>query len=85
MVWIDTDKMLPPENEWVLVRTGDANKPIDVMQYQGMKVGRYVGQSNFNLFGGNGYEKFVYPQWTRGRGDILGTHPIAWASLREVW
>ena len=84
MVWIDTDKMLPPENEWVLVRTGRVEKPVDVMQYLGMKVGRHVGKIDDSILGG-GYENFVYPAWTRGYGHIQGSHPISWASLREVW
>ena len=84
MKWIKTKEQLPPENEWVLVAVDNLRKPIDVMQYQGMKKGRMVGQKNILFPKATYYEEFIYPHWTRGFGDVMGTHPYAWASLRDV-
>ena len=84
MEWIKTIEQLPPENEWELVTTGDIQKPIDVMQYKGLKKGRMVGGGNMFFPNAINYEEFIYPYWTRGFGHVMGTHPIEWASLRET-
>ena len=84
MKWIKTREQLPAEGEWVLVAVDDIYKPIDVMKYEGMREGRVIGSKNIYYPNMTQYEKIIYPCWTRGRGDILGTHPYAWASLRDV-
>ena len=84
MKWIKTKEQLPPENEWVLVKTEDLRKPVDVMQYQGMRIGRMITQKNIFFPNDTCYMEYIYPQWTRGFGHILGAHPQEWASLRET-
>ena len=84
MNWIKTKEQLPAEGEWVLVAVDDIYKPIDVMKYEGMKVGRVIGGMNAFYPKKTYYEEFIYPYWTSGHGDVLGAHPYAWASLRDV-
>lgn len=71
--WIPCSERLPDKNQWVLVTTEDYQKLVDIMCYQGIRIGRH------NV--GNGWEEYEYPSWTSGHGDIQSSHPKAWMPL----
>lgn len=75
--WIPTSDRLPNVGQWVLVTTKDYQKYVEVMCYQGIRIGQH------NV--GNGWEEYEYPSWTSGHGDILGSHPEAWMPLPKSW
>lgn len=68
--WILTSERLPNKGQWVLVTTGERQKPYEVMCYQGIRIGEHDD--------GNGWEEYEYPSWTSGHGDVQGHHPEAW-------
>lgn len=75
--WILTSERLPNVGQWVLVTTKDYQKYVEVMCYQGIRIGQHDV--------GNGWEEYEYPSWTSGHGDILGSHPEAWMPLPKSW
>ena len=73
--WIPTSDRLPDKGQWVLVTTERYQKPVEIMCYQGVRIGQH------NI--GNGWEEYEYPSWTSGHGDIQSHHPEAWMPLPE--
>ena len=74
--WISTSEQLPPKGEWVLVTTDDWQKPIEIMCYQGTRIGRHDI--------GNGWEDYEFPSWTSGHGDVQSRHPTHWMKLPDT-
>lgn len=75
--WINTNDRLPSKGQWVLVATEDYQKPIEIMCYQGVRIGE--------KHDGDGWKKYEYPSWTSGHGDIRSNHPTAWMPLPEPY
>lgn len=75
--WILTSERLPNVGQWVLVTTKDYQKYVEVMCYQGIRIGQHDV--------GNGWEEYEYPSWTSGHGDVQGHHPKAWMLLPEPY
>lgn len=74
--WISTSEQLPPKGEWVLVTTDDWQKPIEIMCYQGTRIGRHDI--------GIGWEDYEFPSWTSGHGDVQSKHPTHWMKLPDT-
>ena len=72
--WILTKERLPEKSQWVLVTTEEYQKPIEIMCYQGIRIGKHDV--------GNGWEEYEYPSWTSGHGDVQGYHPKAWMPIK---
>lgn len=75
--WIKTKEQTPSKGQWVLVTTDDYQKPIEIMCYQGTRVGE-------EYIGGN-WKEYEYPSWTSGHGDIQSWHPEAWMPLPKLY
>ena len=75
--WILTSKRLPNKGQWVLVTKEDYQKPVEIMCYLGVQIGRHDI--------GNGWDEYEYPSWTSGHGDIQGSHPKAWMPLPKPY
>ncbi len=71
--WIPISERLPNKGQWVLITTEEYQKPIEIMCYQGIRIGKHDN--------GNGWEEYEYPSWTSGHGDIQGYNPKAWMPL----
>ena len=78
--WILTEKELPPIGKWVLVtKDNDWQKPVEIMCYTGIRIGtRYIHSNNSSDWT---EEKYEYPAWTSGHGDIQSSHPKYWIKL----
>lgn len=75
--WIPTSERLPDKGQWVLVMAESYQKPVEIMCYQGIRIGQqYVG---------NRWEDYEYPSWTSGYGDIQDYHPKVWMPLPELY
>lgn len=75
--WISTSDQLPDKGQWVLVTTERYQKPVEIMCYQGVRIGQH------NV--GNGWEEYEFQSWTSGHGDIRSHHPEAWMPLPEPY
>ena len=73
--WIRTNIQLPRKGEWVLVKTNDWQKPVEIMCYMGVRIGHHDI--------GNGWEEYEFPAWTSGHGDIKSKHPEVWMPLPD--
>ena len=73
--WILTKDKNPPRGCWVLATRKNWQKPLEIMCYQGIRVGeKWSKDTNWE------HVEYEYPSWTSGYGDICEP-PIAWQFL----